>query len=344
MPLAIQTTEDLFESKRFKAATNNREYTTTEIDLIKHLTNHIGLRNIFNHYNMFTTLVSYDLTNLVERWEWLKNNKPRTTLESFVIRFGHTVGPNKYTEYGEKQRTSNSFEYKQKKFGWTKEQFDNYNKSRSMTLALCVKRHGTTKGQEIWDRYREQQRYTNSLEYYTEKYNEAGCTKWLEYNQEKAKSGKLEWVMEKFGVDHDTAVEIIASRYKSRYTSQAEQTFIEIFEKALGESVQYSVKNKQFCIWNFYLNTPCFYDMADAKRRKIIEFNSDYWHCNPNKYSADHILPHNGLTAKQVWERDYLKKKAALDKGYKIKIVWECDFQNNHEQVIKECVEWWNES
>jgi hypothetical protein len=175
-------------------------------------------------------------------------------------------------------------------------------------------------------------------------HDESGYAKWLEYNKEKSKSSKVDWVMEKFGVDHDQALEIIAARYKSRYTSQAEQTFIDMFEHALGESIQYSVKNKQFCIWNPYLNTPCFYDIADSKRKKIIEFNGDYWHCNPSKYAADHVLRHTGATAKQIWERDYLKKKAALNKGFKIKIVWEGDFQNNHEKILKECVEWWNES
>ena len=344
MPLPIQTAEELVASKRFKNATNNREYAKHEIDLIKQLINHIGIRNIFNHYNMFTSLVSYELTNLLERWEWLKNNKPRTTLESFVIRFGPIIGPCKSREYGEKQRKSNSFEYKQNKFGWTKEQFDAYNKSRSVTFDLCIKRHGEVKGKEIWDSYVEQQRYTNSLEYFKEKYDETGYTKWLEYNQQKAKSGKIDWIMEKHGVGHDQALEIISSRYKSRFTSQAEHTFLDMLEGAIGQPIQYSLKNKQFCIWNTYLNAPCFYDLADSQRKKIIEFNGDYWHCNPSKYSAEYIHAHYKIPAKQVWEKEYLKKQAALDRGFMIKVVWEDDFQKNHEQIIKECVEWWNNS
>jgi len=342
MPKSFETVEQLVNSKRFKNATNNREYCQSEIDLIKDLVNHINLKNILSHYQMFATLVSYDLCDLISRWEWLKNNKARTTLESFNIRFGKELGSEKYKEYGQKQRISNTFEFKNKKFGWTKEQFDDYNKSRSVTLDLCIKRHGEVKGKELWNNYIDQQRYTNSLEYYKEKYDDDGYNRWLEYNKEKSKASKLDWVMQKFNVDQEQAIKIIASRFKSRYTSQAEQTFIDSFETALGEAVQYSVRNEQFCIWNQYLNTPCFYDIADSKRMKIIEFNGDYWHCNPKKYSTDHILPHTGLTAKQIWERDYLKIKAAMDRGFTIKIVWESEFQDNYERVIRECVKWWN--
>jgi len=342
MPKAFENFTQLIESTRFKKSTNNRIYTKEEIEVIGQLVDHINLKNILHHYKMFATLVTYDLSDLLRRWEWLKNNKARTTLESFIIRFGAELGLKKYKDYGQKQRISNTFEYKNQKFGWTQEQFKEYNKSRSVTLELCIKRHGETKGKEIWNNYLEQQRYTNTLDYYKEKYDDAGYEKWLEYNREKAKSSKVDWVMQKFGVDHDQAIEIIASRYKSRYTSQAEQTFIEMLENALAEPVQYSVKNKQFCVWNPYLNTPCFYDVTDSTRMKIIEFNGDYWHCNPKKYSADYIVSQTGLTSKQVWERDYLKKKAALDRGFKIKVVWESDFQNNYKQVIQECVEWWN--
>jgi hypothetical protein len=41
--------------------------------------------------------------------------------------------------------------------------------------------------------------------------------------------------------------------------------------------------------------------------KKIIEFNGDYWHCNPSIYSEDYIIKQTNKTAKQIWEHDKLK-------------------------------------
>ncbi len=50
--------------------------------------------------------------------------------------------------------------------------FEEYNKSRSVTLDNLTKRHGFEKGEKIWNEYCERQKFTTSLEYFKQKYGE----------------------------------------------------------------------------------------------------------------------------------------------------------------------------
>ena len=93
---------------------------------------------------------------------------------------GQDIGLRKWKEYCDKQAKSNTFEYKRDKYGWTKEKFDEYNKSRSVTLENLVKKHGEENGLILWRDYCDRQKYTTSLDYFiseygidngTEKYN-----------------------------------------------------------------------------------------------------------------------------------------------------------------------------
>lgn len=58
-------------------------------------------------------------------------NRRKITLQNMIVKYGDQVGLEKWNLYCNKQSDTNSFEYKQKKFGWTQEQFNEYNKSRA---------------------------------------------------------------------------------------------------------------------------------------------------------------------------------------------------------------------
>jgi len=234
------------------------------------------------------------------------------------------------------------YESKQEKYGWTKDQFDEFNKSRAVTYKNCIERHGIEEGQRVWDHYVYRQRYTNSIEYFTEKYSDDGYEKWLDYNKEKSKSGKIDWIMEKYNLGEEAALEILSSRLPKSFSSTAELSFIDMLESCIGYKIKYTAKTNQFCIWNTYLNKPCFYDITDAVKFKIIEFHGDYWHCNPLKYSADFLHPHTGFTAKEIWNRDYFKLQSAIDRGFEVRIVWWSEFENYPQKTIEECSKWWN--
>ncbi len=73
--------------------------------------------------------------------------------------------------------------------------------------------------------------------------------------------------------------------------------------------------------------------------KKIIEYNGDFWHSNPSKYSSDFTNPRTKLKALDKWAIDAAKIKYAESQGYKVLVVWESDFKLNKEKVIKECIQ-----
>lgn len=97
-----------------------------------------------------------------------------------------------------------------------------------------------------------------------------------------------------------------------------------------------SVKH-QFTLANTSNKKQYVYDINVEK--KIIEYNGDFWHANPSKYSADFINPRTKLKSCEKWELDAIKIKYAESQGYKVLVVWESDFKLNKEKVIKECIQ-----
>ena len=68
------------------------------------------------------------------------------------------------------------------------------------------------------------------------------------------------------------------------------------------------------------------YDFYLPLSNIIIEYNGDYWHVNPEIYNEDKVIV-DGKTAKEIWEKDSLKKKIAEENGYKFYTIWEKEFR-----------------
>lgn len=107
-----------------------------------------------------------------EDFDEFARERQKVTREKMIKRWGLEEGERRWQQYCNKQSETNTFEYKKEKYGWTQEMFDEYNSSRAVTLENCIRRHGEEKGKEIFEKYREQQRYTTSPEYFIEKYGE----------------------------------------------------------------------------------------------------------------------------------------------------------------------------
>jgi G:T-mismatch repair DNA endonuclease (very short patch repair protein) len=80
------------------------------------------------------------------------------------------------------------------------------------------------------------------------------------------------------------------------------------------------------------------YDFVCEK--KIIEFNGDYWHCNPFIYEPTYFHKFMKCTAQEKWDID--KKKIELIKkaGYEVLVIWESEYQENKELTINKCIEY----
>lgn len=81
---------------------------------------------------------------------------------------------------------------------------------------------------------------------------------------------------------------------------------------------------------------PC--DIYIPELNLIIEFNGDYWHCNPIKYDKDYFHQVKNMTVQQLWEYDKNKIDLIKSKGYNLEVIWETDYEKNHkiiEEILK---------
>lgn len=69
-------------------------------------------------------------------------------------------------------------------------------------------------------------------------------------------------------------------------------------------------------------------------KNKIIEFFGDFWHCNPIFFDKNTITKF-GSKASDVWAHDKKRIKYLNKNGYATLIIWENDWINNKENVIK---------
>lgn len=72
---------------------------------------------------------------------------------------------------------------------------------------------------------------------------------------------------------------------------------------------------------------------------KLIEFNGDYWHANPNFYGPLSFIKAKNKKAKDIWEYDKIKIQTAENQGYKVLTIWEYDYKNDKEKTLKKCID-----
>jgi len=262
--------------------------------------------------------------------------KSKVTLETLTNKYGEEEGSLRWDSYREKQSKTNSFEYKQEKYGWTREQFDEYNLSRSATLENMIKRHGEELGLIKWNEYCDRQKYTKSKDYLVDKYGKVeGTKKYLEINKKKSDPHNPKSLAEKLGISIDDAVEIICSRGNYKYTSLLEQEFIKMVENEVGPLDHSSLKNP-FGKWCHKLDRYVVYDIKHQDC--IVEFNGDYWHANPKFYSESDKI--RGSVVKDIWIGEEHKINLAKQLGYRVLVVWENEFLDNKIEVIKKVKKW----
>jgi hypothetical protein len=293
-----------------------------------------------------TTLFEYkqmykDAPLMSDRLKQLK----AITYENMVKKYGEELGLEKWNSYREKQAYSNSYEYKSIKHGWTKEQFDDFNASRAQTLELMIQRHGEIDGPILWKKYCDRQAYTNTLEYFIEEYGEHdGILKYYECSDGKAKS--LKWCINKCDGDEERG-ELLFYEYKERTYNSSPVPYskisIELFDNLdeyvinlIGDVSYYATKNSEFCKYDLLNKRVYFYDYVIPILNLVIEFNGDYYHCNPRKYTqTDHVnMLGKMIPVNTIWEKDRVKNDFMKSLGFTVIVVWEFDYRSNKQQVI----------
>lgn len=74
-----------------------------------------------------------------------------------------------------------------------------------------------------------------------------------------------------------------------------------------------------------------FVDIVSEKYKTVIEFNGDYWHCNPLFYEDSFFHPRKKLTALEIQKYDLEKIENLKNCGYNTIVIWEFDFKNNQQ-------------
>jgi hypothetical protein len=261
--------------------------------------------------------------------------KTAVTLKNLISKYGEKEGTARWEQYKQKQAYSNSFEYKQQKHGWTKEEFDRFNSSRAVTLINMISKYGEIDGIKRWEDYCERQAYTNTKEYFLEKYGiEFGLEKYKQINKEKAVNDP-KILAHKLEITIDDAVDIILTRQSRFFSSNLELEFVNELEQLVG-TLEYTNLVRPFGKWSQLLDT---YVVFDIKHKNcIIEFNGDYWHANPKLFLPDAVI--RGKKARDIWERDRLKLQTARDLGFCTFVVWESAFKANRIETIRTVAEW----
>lgn len=96
-------------------------------------------------------------------------------------------------------------------------------------------------------------------------------------------------------------------------------------------------KNKEWFIWDKDQGRVFMYDLCKPDSKKIIEINGDFWHMNPKKYVSSFIHPVTKQAAQEKWNHDQLKIDTAKKHGYQILVIWESDYKQHPEQILREC-------
>ena len=131
----------------------------------------------------------------------------------------------------------------------------------------------------------------------------------------------------------------------SGYSKISQELFNEVIKKYPVDlnKVYYATHNGEFYIRmkgsDFYQ-----YDFTDLDKRKIIEFNGDMYHANPNTYLAENC-PNpfiKNLTAKEIWDKDKQKINIANLRGFEVLTIWESEYKQNKQEIIDKCVTFLN--
>jgi hypothetical protein len=262
--------------------------------------------------------------------------KTAITLDNLKKKYGNAIGQIKWDEYRYKQAYTNSFEYKKEKFGWTQEQFKEYNSSRAITLENMILKYGEDIGLSKWEEYCDKQKFTKSKTYLLEKYGaKEGNKKYIEINRKKSEPHDPKVLSKKLSISLDEAVMLICNRGTYKYTSLLEQEFIKSLETQIGSLDHSSLKNP-FGKWCHSLGRYVVYDIKH--KDCIIEFNGDYWHANPNYYKETDKI--RGTFAKDIWKFELEKINLVKNAGYRVMIIWESEFLYDKNETIRRVKKW----
>lgn len=315
-----------------------------------------GILRLISYDRIYNTLMSKDvrrifgfITNGVEysyvsRTLRLKKLGNITASKySKILRYGKRANE-VFAGYVKIQGYTNTLEYKQKKHGFTEQDFKKYNKDRAVTKENLIKKHGEEYGTLKWNSYVELQRYAgSSLQYFKDKYgDEVGLKKYKDVCYKKGHT--VDSIIKRSGVTYDEAVielERLMTNLKPGVSNKANELFCTIYDNLNEEDKKhcyFQKLNNEFGKYDHQNKCYRKYDFCLTNKKIIIEYNGDYWHANPKFYKINDDVYLKGakkvVKAKEIWEKDEHKKRIVEQSGFIVIYVWEHDYLNTKDDII----------
>ena len=260
----------------------------------------------------------------------IKSEMCAITKNGLIKKYGEEDGLARWKKYCDKQSETNTFEYKQKKYGWTKEQFNKFNKSRACTIENFIDRHGEELGKKKWKEYVDKQKETKSWDYMVEKF---GVDRALEINASKAVT--LNKLIQKYGKMEGKKRWIMFCKTNEKFYSEISQDLFKKLDKKLMLKSYFGSKNGE---WSLITeeNKSYLLDYYIPSLKLCIEFDGDMWHANPSIYlPTDHPNPYSDLTAQEIWENDKKKQKYLESQGIRVVRIWESEYKSKDFDINK---------
>jgi hypothetical protein len=208
-----------------------------------------------------------------------KNKFVVKSLENFIAKYGNEEGQLRWDAYKQKQSITNTFEYKNKKYGMTLDDFVSYNKSRAVTLHNILKKYGEESGRIKWEEYKSIQRITKSEDYMISKY---GIEKTKEINKSKALT--IQNFILKYGKEiGKLKYEAVIKKHYS-FHSKISQDFFEKIDLFISKkyTTYYAKKNIEYGV--NLSGTYVKLDYFILELNLCIEFNGTLFHADPRVY------------------------------------------------------------
>lgn len=272
------------------------------------------IKNPSRCFNVMSKITAYAFD--IPENDFIESRKEYAmTLEHMIEKYGEEEGRKKWDSYCKRQSETNTFEYKQKQYGWSIDDFNEFNQSRAVTLKNMVKRYGEEEGRKKWDGYCKRQSETKSWDYMVEKFGE-----------QKAR----DIIRQRLTGINDSGF------------SKVSQELFESLDKYLSPKYTTHFATKDYEVEKSYKNLTYRLDYFIEELNLCIEFNGSVFHADPRLFKEkDHPNPFNrNLTAKQIWEHDSYRYKILKDVfGINTMVIWEIDYrQINIEELVQKII------
>ena len=144
----------------------------------------------------------------------------------------------------------------------------------------------------------------------------------------------LNTLEEKYGVTN--AFHVTKDKYYSKVSQEMCWMIYEKLDDELKGYCKFAELNSEFFLKTDNIRTTL--DFVNLKNKIVVEFNGDFWHMNPSIFNEDDINPMTKMDAKTHWLNDKNRIKEIESKGFKVITIWESDFYDNRENIIKDIV------